>query len=272
MDVGLFMTWRIIHSSGTDILRHLATEEAIAVVNAESSEKVCTVRFWRSSNAVVLGRLQCVHLEANIDFCRKHGIPIARRFTGGGTVFHDEGNLNISLCMDQSKPYVSRTLSELYWNFFGGFASALRHIKIPAYYDSENQCLRINGKKISGSAGWLKKGVAFIHATLLIDSDLDLLHKCLSVPPDQQPFLRPNARIRCKPSHRDIVTTIVREVGIHPSSEEIRDSIIENLVKGTEEDAEIGELTQREIDTAEALYQSRYSQEEWNLGIRADTD
>ncbi len=266
------MTWRVIETSEMDIFRNLAIEEALAKVNAESEEKECTLRFWQSNPAVVMGRFQCTHLELNIDYCRENGIPIARRFTGGGTVYHDKGNLNITLCMDQSRPYVSRTLTELYWNFFGAIANALRKIKVPAYYDSDRQCLRINGRKITGTAGWLKRGVSFIHGTLLIDSDLQLLNNCLHVPPNQKEYYRSQSRIRCKPSKRDVVTVITKEVGISPSLSEIKRAISEQLAKITEEKFEIGELTQEEIDVAEALYQTRYSQEEWNMGIPANSE
>ncbi len=249
-----------------DVFRNLAIEEAIARVNAESTQKTNTLRFWRSEPAVVLGRFQCVHKEVNIAFCRTNRIPIARRFTGGGTVFHDSGNLNFTICLDQSMSYVSRTLNELYWNFVGAIATALRELGIPANYDSNRSCLRINGKKITGTAGWIKQGVSFIHGTLLIDADLAKLKRCLDVPLNQPEYLRDNRRIRCLESKKDKVTSIAQELTSRPSDVEIKNAIIATLERISEEEIHVASLTKTEIDAADSLYQTRYCQTEWNLG------
>ena len=52
---------------------------------------------WRNYPSVVVGKFQNIWLETNPQFCRYNGIFSARRSSGGGTVYHDEGNLNISV-------------------------------------------------------------------------------------------------------------------------------------------------------------------------------
>ncbi|MFW9954151.1 MAG: biotin/lipoate A/B protein ligase family protein [Candidatus Thorarchaeota archaeon] len=264
------MTWRLLEEGEDDVYRNLAIEESLAKMNAESEEKTNTLRFWRSETAIVIGRFQCVHKEVNMEYCRTQRIPIARRFTGGGTVFHDQGNLNFSLCLDQSKPYVSRTLNELYWNFVGTIAEALRDVGVPATYDSYRSCLRINGRKVTGTAGWIKQGVSFIHGTLLIESDLETLKQSLTVPPNQPEYLRDNRRIRCLESRKDLVTSISRELTNGPSDTEIKNAIIEAIKRHTHEGIQLGELTREELEFAESLYQNRYCLPEWNLGTLAE--
>lgn len=258
--------WRLLEEDTTDIFRNLALEEAIARVNAEQQNRINTLRFWRADPSVVIGRFQCVHKEANMRYCQAKGIAIARRFTGGGAVFHDRENLNFAICMDQNEPYVNRTLNELYWNFIGNIAASLQEIGIPAIYDSYRSCLRINGKKITGTAGWLKHGVSFIHGTLLINSDLDMLRSALRAPTDQPVYLRDNRRIRCMESKRDVVTCIANEVEPCPTDEEIKMVIIGGLETISGETIRSGKLTVAELERAESLYQSQYSQTEWNLG------
>lgn len=51
---------------------------------------------WRNSPAVVIGRHQNPWLEVNTSVLSEHGIEIARRNSGGGTVYHDNGNLNLT--------------------------------------------------------------------------------------------------------------------------------------------------------------------------------
>lgn len=261
------MTWRLIEESDQDVHRNLALEEALAKVNAISNPKINTLRFWRSQRAVVLGRFQCVHKEANISYCQENNISIARRFTGGGTVYHDEGNLNFTICLDQTEPYVTRTLNELYWNFIGFIAAGLQEIGIPVRYDTYRNCLRINGKKITGTAGWIKQGVSFIHGTILIDADLSILKKCLTIPRNQPLYARDNRRIRCVESKRDVVTTIAKEVPDRPSDVEIMSAITRSIERLSEEQIPRGKISQVERDYAESLYQNLYSQSDWNLGI-----
>ncbi|MHA1770105.1 MAG: lipoate--protein ligase family protein [Candidatus Thorarchaeota archaeon] len=263
------MTWRLIDEGREDIFHSLALEEALARTNTQRHEKISTLRFWRAESAVVIGRFQCSHKEVNFKFCNNNNISIARRFTGGGAVFHDLGNLNFALCMDQSEQYIPRTLPELYFNFIGGIATGLREIGIPSTFDSYRSCIRINGKKITGTAGWIKRGVSFIHGTILIDADLEKLAKSLSPPSDQPVYLREPNTTRCLESKRDYVTTIIQEIPNPPSLDEVKNAIINTVEKITMCKIERGSWKTDEMDLAEALYRTRYSKPEWNLGYLA---
>jgi lipoate-protein ligase A len=259
------MIWRLLESSDKDIYTNLAIEEAIARVNASNDKKTNTLRFWRSSSAVVMGRFQCVHKEVNMQFCQENGIPIARRFTGGGTVYHDQGNLNFTICADQKEVYVKRTLPELYEVFIGGIAERLQERGIPAIFDPYRSCLRINGKKITGTAGWVKQGVSFIHGTMLIDSNLEILHESLSIPNGQTPYSR-EGKIRCMESKRDVVTNISNEIESRPSDTEIEVAIAGSIESISGTYVCPGKLTDEELKVAQSLYQTRYSQTKWNMG------
>jgi lipoate-protein ligase A len=210
-----------------------------------------------------------VHKEVDLDYCQKEGIRIARRFTGGGAVYHGRGNLNFTICADQRKSYVPRSLKKLYQGFVGSIANGLQEIGIPTAYDEKRSCLRIGEKKVTGTAGWIKQGVSFLHGTLLIDANLKTLERSLDAPADQTRYLRDRTRIRCKRSKRDIVTNISAEVKSRPSDVKIREAIVESIAAFTGERVESGNLTQMEVNTAQVLYQSRYSLDEWNLGIPA---
>lgn len=51
---------------------------------------------WSNDPCVVIGRHQNPFLEANISKLQQAGIELARRNSGGGTVYHDRGNMNLS--------------------------------------------------------------------------------------------------------------------------------------------------------------------------------
>jgi lipoate-protein ligase A len=261
------MPWRLIEEDETDVYKNLALDEAIARENVKLSEKINTLRFWRSQSAVVIGRFQCVHLEVNLEFCEEHGVQIARRFTGGGSVYHDLGNLNFSICVDQNEPYVTKHLDELYWNFIGGMATGLQRINIPVQYDPNGACLRLQRKKITGTAGWMKRGVSFIHGTLLIDANLETLAKCLHAPPGQQELFLKGKRVRCKDSRRDIVTTITNELGERPEDQVIKESMVRSIQDLTGCSIIEGKISKEEKKASDSLYKEQYSNKEWNLGV-----
>ena len=263
------MSWRLLNDHGLDIYSNLAMDEAIAKTELRENNTLNTIRFWRSQLAVVIGRFQCVHREVDLAYCRDNNISIARRFTGGGAVFHDMGNLNFALRLHQSHPYVPRGLKELYRAFIGIVTQSLVSLNIPAKFDTVGSCIRNDGRKISGTAGWIKRGVSFIHGTLLVDSDLDMLQRCLTPPERQQSYLRDKTRIRCMDSKHDTVTKISFEVENGPSSDEIQAAIIETLEEPAGATIKEGHATESEIDTAQALYHSQYTQPSWNLGTPA---
>ncbi|MFQ5833058.1 MAG: biotin/lipoate A/B protein ligase family protein [Candidatus Thorarchaeota archaeon] len=263
------MSWRLLEGPDVDIYHSLAVEETLVRVCSQSTDKTSTLRLWKSDSAVVIGRFQCVHKEADVLRCERKGIPIARRFTGGGTVYQDTGNLNFTICADRSEPYVPRKLPDLYKTFVGEIAYELQQIGIPARFDKQRSCLRIKGRKISGTAGWIKRGVSFIHGTLLINADLLALKKCLEVPSSQPRYLRNDGKTRCLESKCDEVTNISSEVLEPPSEEEIRAAIVRSVEKIADVSVVRGHMTKEETDTAYSLYQSRYSLADWNLGTRA---
>lgn len=260
------MSWRLLNDLGSDIYHNLAIDEALAKTRQQSENNLNTIRFWKSDKAVVIGRFQCVHKEVNLEFCKMNKISIARRFTGGGTVFHDLGNLNYALCLHQSCDYVPRGLKELYGTVIGTITESLNSLNIPARFDPVGSSIRIGNKKISGTAGWIKQGISFIHGTLLIDADLKDLQESLNPPAGQPVFLRDKTRIRCMESKKTTVTNIAQEVEDCPSRNEIKNAIIESLSKLAGTEIEEGVLTETEADTSQTLYQSHYKQASWNMG------
>ena len=263
------MSWRLLKDLGSDIYSNLAMDEAIAKTDLRENNALNTIRFWKSQRAVVIGRFQCVHREVDLAYCEENGIAIARRFTGGGAVFHDMGNLNFALRLHQSHPYVPKGLRELYHAFVGRVTQSLVSLNIPAKFDPVGSCIRINGRKISGTAGWMKRGVSFIHGTLLVNADLGILERCLTPLERQQVYLRDKTRIRCMGSKHDAVTNISLEVEDCPTSDEIRAAIVETLEVMTGVTIEEGNPTKSENDAAQALYHSQYTQPSWNLGTPA---
>ncbi|MEM2099506.1 MAG: biotin/lipoate A/B protein ligase family protein [Candidatus Bathyarchaeia archaeon] len=178
-------TWRLIPFETHDAYMNMAIDEAI--LTARIAEQVPnTLRLYRwQPSAVSIGKNQKPQNELYIENCRRRGIDIVRRISGGGTVFHSAtGEVTYSVTAKVAS--VGKDIATIYKRVYAAIADALRLLGIPADYNSgdEKNCpnLMVNGKKISGSAQVIRKGVVLQHGTLLLDANLEEMFTLLRVP------------------------------------------------------------------------------------------
>jgi lipoate-protein ligase A len=169
---------RILNNVSTDPYYNLALDHTLLIQNPRS-EYVATIRFWINQPSVILGRNQNLSNEVNQVFCRNNHIPIARRITGGGTVYHDEGNINISLLFSKmviNNPYNIRDTTLRFTNLLKKSleASDMMNISID---DANN--LFYQNRKVSGAAAYFTRDTILHHSTLLITTNLDKLEGSL---------------------------------------------------------------------------------------------
>lgn len=119
---------------------------------------------------MVLGRFQNPWIECNLPYLVESDIWLVRRQSGGGCVFHDEGNLNFSFITPD--PMIDRRKhAELLKE---AFSKADIKLEISPRHD-----LWLKERKISGSAYKQTKFGSFHHGTFLVNSDLDKLEESL---------------------------------------------------------------------------------------------
>ncbi|KAI1702643.1 putative lipoate-protein ligase A [Ditylenchus destructor] len=128
---------------------------------------------WSNSPSVVIGRHQNPWLEADLKYCEENSIKLARRHSGGGTVYHDLGNLNVSLLTSQKRHNRHRNLSWLAECLNSELGISL----VPTKRDS--LVLQPSEAKISGTAARVSDGRAYHHLTILVNVDLETLHATL---------------------------------------------------------------------------------------------
>lgn len=129
---------------------------------------------WESKPSVIVGKHQNTLSEINYRFNKENDILIARRLTGGGTVFHDEGNINFTFIRSGQPGQLV--------NFSSFIDPVLRFLKtlgIEASKGDKHEIL-VNGKKISGNAEHVYKNRVLHHGTLLFDSDLYKLRRSIT--------------------------------------------------------------------------------------------
>ena len=188
---------RCIYSPFTDIYFHLAAEEYLL---KQGNEDIFML--WQDTPSVVIGKHQRLRSEVDQEWAEREQVHIARRFSGGGAVYHDLGNVNLTFIETTSRlpefvTYLQRTLDFL--NSMGLMAIG-----------GERLGIYLNGLKISGRAQCLYKDRVLYHCTLLYDTDLTALHQALNPEPmvDDETL----SSVYAVPSVRSEVTNIRRHL------------------------------------------------------------
>ncbi len=175
---------RILHQDSllphpSDFHYNLALEEVILQHHEEQNEYVGTLRFWKNPPSVIVGRHQLIEEEINIEFCKRHHILIGRRISGGGTVYHDEGNLNTSFFFPKELLPVKNDLKEITSFFTDLILSSLTHVGITNLEREGHSNIFYEKKKISGAASYQRKNWILHHTTLLLKANLTNLEGSL---------------------------------------------------------------------------------------------
>jgi len=148
---------------------NLAAEEFLL---KSSNEDV--LMLWQNEPSVVVGKHQNVMAEVNMDFVHENNIPVIRRISGGGTVYHDMGNINLTLIQTMGK---QENLID-FRKFTQPVIDFLRQFGLEAYFAGKNNLL-VNGKKFSGNSAHVFKNRVMHHGTFLYHTDLDKLEKVI---------------------------------------------------------------------------------------------
>ena len=157
-----------IYSLHHDPFFNLAAEEHLLKSGGED-----VFMLWRSDPAVVVGKHQNTLAEINYRFTRMHDIPVARRLTGGGTVYHDPGNINFTFIREGEPGKLVN-----FGLFIEPVTEYLKKLGIHAYQGEKNEIL-VTDKKISGNAEHVFRNRVLHHGTLLYDTDLSRLHEAI---------------------------------------------------------------------------------------------
>jgi len=159
-----------IHIKNTDPFFCLAAEEYL-LKNFEED----IFMLWQSEDTVVVGKHQNALAEINYPFVRENNITVARRISGGGTVFHDAGNVNFAFIKNVKSP------AEIsFKQFTEPVVEALALLGIEATTSGRNDLL-IERLKVSGNAEHVFKNRVLHHGTLLFNSDLENLGQSIKV-------------------------------------------------------------------------------------------
>lgn len=237
---------RFIHNTETDPAFNLAAEEWLL-----HNSGADVFMLWRNAQAVIVGRNQNTLAEIDEHFLRQRNIPVIRRLTGGGAVFHDLGNVNFTfISLDRRGEGLN------FRRFTEPVLEALRSMGVPCQFDGRND-LTIEGRKFSGNAQHVSKDRVLHHGTLLFCAEMADMSGALRVNPVKY-------QDKAVQSIRARVTNISSHLPKAISVEEFIDRLLAHVSGG----AARGDLTlgQTEIKGISALADEKYRSWAWNYG------
>ncbi len=260
-------TLRLLKLETRNAFANMAIDEAILVsLTIGKSPPTLRLYCWNPS-AVSIGKNQKVENEVNLKNCEKLGVSVARRITGGGTVFHDsKAEITYSLTANTSFLNAKES-TDIYLKVYSGLKDALRILGITADFsagDSRN-CpnLTVKGRKISGSAQIRKRDVFLQHGTLLLDVDLEKMFTLIRVP-----WAKSVNEVVDVAKNR--ITSIRSELGHDVNPKTAGNALKVGFENALKMKAVEGELTRSEQEISQRLYQEKYSKPEWNLQLKND--
>ena len=130
---------------------------------------------WRVQPTVIIGRNQILENEVNTEYCRKAGVQIVRRKSGGGCVYSDMGNLMISYISGRGE------VSAVFDRYMSALAASLCSIGLPAVASERNDIM-VDGRKVSGNAFHQLPDRSIVHGTLLYSTDMAALAEAIRPP------------------------------------------------------------------------------------------
>ncbi len=232
---------------------NLAFEEAFYLLSEEP-----TLRLWRNDKVIVIGRHQCALLEVNPLEAKILGVKLVRRFTGGGAVYHDLGNLNYALTIPRGFKGI-KNIEEAF-KFVGEIVvNSLKKLGVNANYKPLND-IEISGRKVSGMAATISSNKVFVHGALLIKSDLSALWKVLKISEEKlsdKKFIS---------SRRKIVITLEEALDKEVDIKNIIELLSYEFARSLGfQGFEIVKAEEELLKFARKLYDEKYSTLNWNL-------
>ena len=256
--------WRLLKPQTADAFTNMAIDTAIMKARIENRAPN-TLRFYMwNPSAVSIGRFQKLSDQIYIENCKKHGVDIVRRISGGGTVYHDsEGEITYSITA-KLKDLGCKTLDmpSAYQKICRGLNEAVKILGTNTEYHPPDpkRCpnLTIKGRKISGNAQSCKKGVLLQHGTFLLDIDHTRMFTFLKV------SWAKNLADVLKVSKKKLTSTR-QELNTQFSTEEAYHALVQGFEKALGVKFVEGTLTEYEQQLAEKIRKEKFVTEDWNF-------
>lgn len=241
---------KIIDNKGiTDPTINLALEEyCVRNLNFENQNYLL---FYINEPSIIIGKHQNTIEEINSEYVKTKNIHVVRRVSGGGTVYHDHGNLNFSFMTK----YDASSLHN-FKKFTQPVIDTLQEMGVNAELSGRNDIV-VDGRKISGNAQFSNTKSMLSHGTLLFKSAIEDVVEALNVKLD---------KIESKgiKSVRSRVANITEFLAEVITIEEFKERLIKKIFEN--EESSVHELNEEEWEKVYKLSEEKYRNWDWNYG------
>ena len=238
---------RSIISTSTNPYFNLATEEYLLKIKDEEIFLI-----YINEPCVVVGKHQNLLSEINLQYTLDHNIKLARRISGGGTVYQDLNNLNFSFihnCTNFEQINFTK--------FTYPVLEALCEMGLDVSFSGRNDLL-VDSKKISGNAMHIFKTRVLSHGTLLFNTDLNKLSAALKNQP--QRYIDKSIK-----SFRSKVTNISNYLESPKTIDEFS-LILFRLINDKSINSIIKPITNQETELINQISKTKFETWEWIYG------
>jgi lipoate-protein ligase A len=238
---------RVIDSGLREGRRQIALDQAL--IEAHKAGRIPdSIRFLRFLPTALIGRHQALSREIDLEYCRARGIGVARRITGGGAIYFDEGQLGWELIVRRST-LAGGSLGDITRRICEAAAAGLSRLGVDARYRPRND-IEVGGRKVSGTGGFFDGDTLFFQGTVLADMSTADMLGALRVP-------RAKLEKRALDSAAQRVTTLKELLGAAPPLDSVREALLAGFAEHLAIAPAAGEIT----DYEEALAARHHDEE-----------
>lgn len=198
---------------------------------------------WILSPTVVMGRNQVADAEVNMDFCRKEGIDVVRRKSGGGCIYADGGNIMFSLITPEG------AVEPIFEDYASTVAKALTRLGVEAMVSGRNDILLANGTKICGNAFYHLQARNIVHGTMLYDTDYRRMMGALT--PDHLKLQ--SAGVKSVKSRTGLIKSVL-PIGVQNLRARLIDTLTDRKLTLSIDDVKAIEIIEKTYRNPEFLY------------------
>jgi lipoate-protein ligase A len=171
--------FRVVDAGRRDGRFNIALDQAMIELH-QSGRIPDTVRFIHFPPTALVGRHQVLGREIDLGYCAAEGIRVARRITGGGAIYMDEGQLGWALVFHR-RSLALGALGDVARAICEAVAAGLARFGVDARYRPRND-IEVDGRKISGTGGFFDGDTLIYQGTVLVDVDPTRMLSALKVP------------------------------------------------------------------------------------------
>lgn len=260
--------WRLVHTAPLPAAENMAIDEALLrCFDPRASLPILRLYRWEPS-ALSLGRFQKGSQVLDLERCRAHSLPMVRRITGGGAIYH-ASELTYSLTCTPSQIPPAGSIKDSFRVLTGFLIGFYARLGLQAMYardamqmgtqlgdrtafcyaGRESFDILISGRKIGGNAQRRLRGVIFQHGSIPLSCQGE---RGLSYMADKSPAYAQGA-------------VSLAECGIHATPDRLQEELVAAFRDCFGVECREGLLSGDELSCANELILNKYATDAWNM-------